>query len=194
MTRYHKPTLKNWRFVSYFTKEYSDASKFLRKSLDNFDVGYDVLEVNDLGSWDANTHYKPDFLIDMYHNSPKDMVYIDADAELVDSPDLFDFLNCDISFWKVSTNRGGYISSGTLYLKKNKKVLSLLDEWSKQCKENQNQWEQLKLTNVVKNIPDLNIQLLPMSYCAIFDYPGISEIKPVIKHYQHSRKIRRKNG
>ena len=77
------PLLKDIIFVAYYTinTPYQQESEKLKESLEKFNLIYDIVGVNDLGTWQANTRYKAKFLQEMLiKHKEKNLVYVDVDA------------------------------------------------------------------------------------------------------------------
>jgi hypothetical protein len=124
------------------------------------------------------------------------IVYVDADAEFLAYPQLFETFKGDIGVYEFDrtcyhTNNGPEteILSGTVFLRNCERVINVVKEWERECKDNPKAWDQLSLEKVL----DGRFTHLPGEYCKIFD--RMQEVKkPVIVHHQLSRKIRRRNG
>jgi hypothetical protein len=180
-----KQTDSSWIICAYFTDKYKDDAKGLVSTLDDFKVSYYIQNVPDLGSWAANTHYKPTFIKTCLKKFDKDIVYLDVDARLERHPELFDKLDVDIAFWRVPQVYGGYISNGTLFIRNCEETKDFCEKWQEACSHVNGKLEQTKFEEVLKG-RSLKTSVLPIQYCQIFDYPEQGE-NPVIKHYQASR-------
>jgi len=191
-----KPTMPV--FVSFFTKGtwYEEEVIRLIRTLSKFGLDYDITSVQDKGSWSANVRYKPTILrkaLDRY--SPRPVVFLDADAEVVSYPKLFDGLDTDLAVHRVTW--GDYknswlkkpqeVLSGTLFMRKTERIDKIIDEWKAQCTTKPlNIWEQKLLQSIIGD----NFYQLPPEYCTIFDLMGRWIREPVIVHNQASRRYR----
>jgi hypothetical protein len=190
--------------ISFYTinTPYENEAKKLVESLHKLNVSYDVVGVPNLGSWQANTRYKAKFVEDMLEKHiGKSLVYVDSDAIVHSNPILFETLNCDVAVrWQDFRWIKNECLSGTIYLANNEKTRELCKRWQiTNHREGPHaktfeQWNLGKVIEAMRNegkIKDVN---LPPEYTMIFDsmrsmYPNI---KPVIEHFQASRKLRNK--
>lgn len=173
--------------ISYYTKNtgYEIEVEKLIASLVKFNIPYDIECINNLGDWDKNTRYKA-LLIKKKLEQYDKVVFIDADAVVMQYPILFDQLECDIA---VHLRNGTELLSGTLYLQNTSLTKQLVNVWiqkNKTCTA----IEQRNLQSVIKTIPGLRLVELPGNYTKIFDtMKNVGE--PVIVHNQASRKFRK---
>jgi hypothetical protein len=193
--------------VSYYTLDtpYQDvAHKYLMNSLSTVEVKSDIRGVQNLGSWQANTSYKPTFILQMLeHHKDTDIVFVDADAEILDYPSLFENIPTDCSLGVHFLDRTAWyghnypeekeLLSGTLYVRNNEEARQVVLQWIEQCK-NTRQWEQQVLHNIIVN-RGIKTYELPIEYCYIKTMPNGEEPKvkvekPIIVHNQVSRRIK----
>lgn len=182
---------------SYYTKntEYENEVKRLKKSLDKFYDNYCIESIESLGTWDLNTRYKAKFIKEMLEFYKCPIVFVDADAEILKYPILFDNLDCDLAVYQNPQVR---LLSGTLYFGNTPNAREILRMW---IEENENvslnKWEQYNLANVISRdeAKRFKIENLPLEYCYIFDNKIKCENEVVIKHYQASRRLKKEiNG
>ena len=188
-------------FVAYYTRDslYSEYAQNLAQSLHQFDLTYRIVGINDQGSWDKNTHYKPIFLRQMLDElHPVSLVYVDVDALIHQMPILFDDLVTDptvdiaahiLDHKKFNHTIPPELLSGTLYLANTSNTRQIVDEWIQACKAFAKIWDQLALDQVLKARNYQGFRNLPEQYTTIYDY--MKDVKdPVIVHYQASRLCR----
>jgi len=181
-------------FIAYYTMNtgYEKLVPRLQASLDKFCLSYEILPIKDLGSWDKNTHYKPTFILDMLkkHNN---VIYVDIDAEVCEYPAHFENADYDIGVPIVDWSKyypkkiRKEVLSGTLYFANTPRVIDLLNRWEDECLANRRSWDQRILARILPK----DIHILPDEYCMIFDSMRKIE-RPVIKHYQASRRLKRR--
>jgi hypothetical protein len=179
-------------FVAYYTVNtgYEAKAKNLTASLDKLKLPYDAVGVRTLGSWQANTQYKPYFVLQMLiKHFPKDIVYLDADAVVHSIPTLFDNFKADVG---VVYRGGQELLSSMFYFSNNSKVFELTQRWRQGCFRNPNIWDQKILQYLLVEAKDLNltIQKLPHEYCQIFDDP-LNKTQAVIEQTQASRELKK---
>lgn len=185
--------------IAYYTtgNPYQTLSENLRKSCKEFNLPLFLKPIEDLGSWESNTHYKANFIKECLDRFSEDLVYVDVDAEFKRYPDLFESLDCDIAYRTENFRwRKNEALSGTIFIRNNSNTKSLIDLWisineaNPAKRINPETWEQANMQRAVQQTPEISYKNLPPEYTYIFDhtrsmYPGIS---PVIEHYQASRK------
>lgn len=176
------------KFISYYTPNYKEQVDRLRNSLNELQLPYCIEEIPNLGSWDKNTHHKPEFILKHLISSDA-VVWTDADSVVRENPILFDSLDCDIAFHRF---KGKELLSGTVYFRNTEPTIRLLMKWIAINKENPEIFDQKNLDKALTYIENLKIYILPPEYVYIFDlsrdYYGAR--KPVIEHFQASREKR----
>ncbi|MBM3210590.1 hypothetical protein FJZ33_00100 [Candidatus Poribacteria bacterium] len=188
--------------VSFFTKGtgYELEIKRLERSAIKFGFEYDFYPQENLGSWRANIHDRIRILKHFLNKHPdRDILYIDADGEVQQYPELFDNFEGDFGIVKIDRSkywdnwkewhheREEYLG-GTMYLKNNRNIRNLLDLWDKLDAPMETKLSQHTLINAIRKMGDkLNIRLLPLTYCQIFD-TMVDEGEPIVEHFQASRR------
>ena len=187
--------------IAYYTlgNPYQELSENLRKSCKEFNLPHFLKPIEDLGSWEKNTHYKANFISECLVRFSENLVYVDVDAEFKRYPDLFESLDCDIAYRTENFRwRKDEALSGTIFMRNNNNVKSLVNTWQSINDSNQSfrdrpdTWEQANLKRATEKTLEISYKNLPPEYTYIFDhtksmYPDIS---PVIEHYQASRKLK----
>lgn len=184
--------------VSYFTAKtgYEKEARTLEASLILHKIEpYHIQKVSNLGNWQKNTLHKARFILQMMLKFPDlSIVYTDADSMFHCYPDLFKKLDgadfaCHYRNWFA---RQGEMLSGTLYFSNTPKMRMVVNEWIEVNKGNQQKLEQRNLERVIRrNDHKINIQRLPIEYCCIFDDEDRKKIRPVVEHFQASRRLKR---
>lgn len=194
-------------FISYYTEKtpYEEIMKtHLLPSLEKYGIIYDIEGIEDLGSWQRNTHVKATFIKKMLLKHKCPVVFLDSDATIEQYPKLFKKLgNYDISYheldwelqWRSKPGTKREILSGTLYLNYNEKVLDFLDKW---IQENNRtvQWEQKNMATVLEKVKsNMCVYPLPYEYIVIPRQngqfpPNITKENIVILHHQKSREYK----
>lgn len=155
---------------------------------------YYIQRIGSLGNWQKNTLFKARFIRQMLDKFPKfSIVFTDADSVFHCYPDLFKNIQTDFAcHFRNWHARVGELLSGTLYFANNGKMRKIVDEWIEVNKHNSDKMEQRNLERVIRrNSHKISIYKLPVEYCCIFDDMNRREIKPIIEHFQASRKYRR---
>lgn len=184
----------NVQIVSFYTPEYKDEAKRLAASCRRFLISHEIEEVESLGSWQANTQLKADYLLTRRRELRGPLVWLDADAEIVRYPTAFDLLyeQADIA---VHYRHDAELLNGTIWLADNEQVEILLASWVKWNQLNPLNFDQRNLATAIiepQASGDLKVHRLPPEYAFIFDtmkrdHP---EVDPVILHHQASRRLK----
>jgi len=181
--------------ISYYTKDtgYAVEVKRLRRSLYVHGLEHDVVGVDSLGSWQANTHYKAAFIRNMLKKYPsRALLFLDADAAVCKYPELFvGMTDIDIA---VHFRHGKELLSGTLYFRNTEATRTLVDNWIALNDANPSVWEQKNLATVLEKMDGIRVHRLPPEYCCIFDTMIKESGDPVIEHYQASRRLKKGAG
>lgn len=181
--------------VSFHTDDevYSKHAECLEKSLIEYGIDHEIVSIPGLpetiDDWKKNTHYKPEFILKMLRkHKDKNVVWIDADAEVKKYPKLFDTLTCDLAVHYLG---GQELLSGTMFFRNSAKIRRLVKKWVDLCKKDNKlqKSEQINLQEVIERERSIDVFDLPYSYTKIFDK---MKVCPVIQHYQASRVFRRR--
>ena len=196
-------TLDNLMVVGYYTVNtpYEEEAQNLLQSLNKLGINHDISGVKTLGSWQANTRFKAGFMLDMLIKWPNHrLLYIDCDAVVHKSPDLFKNYNCDIAVrWQDFRWRKNECLSGTIYMENNERTKRICELWRDinvtegNYSNRMEQWNLDTVINQMKEDPNFSYKNLPPEYTMIFDsmrgmYPNIN---PVIEHFQASRRFKK---
>ena len=175
--------------VSYYTKNslYEKEVEDLKKSLEDLKIDFEIDGIEDLGSWQKNCFYKPQFLLEKLEKFKKPILWIDADAVVVKPLKYFETVKEDIAIRKVKGN----VLTGTIFSNYNKRVVKLLESWKKRCDKEKRKdiLEQQCLDEVLKEEffnNNIKIKELDPIYCFIFS-EKLKKGKIVICHFQASR-------
>lgn len=187
-------------YISYYTPDYKTRAMALIRSLRRHDLEYEVVPMEEKGSWQKDSQHKPRFIWDMmtrHYDKVREigrpLVWIDADAEVLAYPQAFEHVEADLM---VCEFRNEYMNktellSGTVYFKNNVRSHRLVDAWIEECNAAPQLWDQKALQRAIGHFADdgLRIAWLPVSYCYIFDTHKrqFPDINPIICHYQESR-------
>ena len=141
-------------------------------------------------------------MLDMLMKHPNHrLLYVDVDAVVHKSPDLFKNYSCDIAVrWQDFRWRKNECLSGTIYMENNERTKRICELWrdiNVTEGNKSNRMEQWNLDTVInqmkKEDPNFTYKNLPPEYTMIFDsmrgmYPNIN---PVIEHFQASRRFKK---
>lgn len=190
--------------TSFYTNGtgYEKEAQRLKKSLLKHDIPHYVVGLPSHGDWRRNIYEKAQVIQRTRQSVPfgHAVVWLDADAEVMRYPHLFHELGPEIGF--AYHNRGGSLSSGTMYFGPGLPADWLLGAWINRLNKRifQETWAEKTEQAVLKetlnamnksDTPTVRVADLPLSYSTIFDGPQPDE-PVVIRHHQASRRLRRK--
>jgi len=190
--------------VGYYTVNtpYQTEAQKLIASCKKLGLNHDIIGVDNLGNWQANTRYKAKFMGDMLLKHPgKKLLYVDCDAVIHRLPTLFMNYSADIAVrFQDFRWRKNECLSGTIYMENNLKTRKLCEIWGKINKSEGpsaktfEQWNLGAAIEQMSKTDNLVCKNLPAEYTFIFDsmrkmYPNAV---PVIEHFQASRKYKNK--
>jgi len=196
---------RKWIVVSYYTRKtpYEEEVKKLVTSLMQRNLPFHIYSCNPMGSWRANLNFKSACIIKAMETYPDyDIVFIDADGIVRRNPTLFDKLseehkyNMAATFHTYGPKSGSpdELLSGTLWLANNGLTRGLVKSWHRIAVENPLEIHQrcLKyaITEMEENNNPVKIYRMPWEYTCIFDYVRSRGVKPVVEHFQASRRFR----
>ena len=181
---------------AYYTRAtgYAEEVRRLLESMRPWGLCYVIWEIADHGGWQANTHFKAEFLRELVcEYEGRKILYVDADAVFRESPAGLARLDADIAVHYLQHANGSEeLLSGTILLSANRLTLELLARWRAENRANPFAFDQVNLARAIQTMPSLRVYRLPPEYAFIFDimrrcYPTLS---PVIEHFQASRRYR----
>lgn len=194
--------VQNLIVVGYYTLNtpYEQEAQKLINSCRNLGLEYDIVGVDNMNNWQANTRHKAKFMLDMLIKHPeKRLLYVDCDAVIHSMPVLFNDYSADIAVrYQDFSYKKNECLSGTIYMENNLKTRRLCEKWIEaNASGNQNILEQVNLGSVIEEMSaaeGLTFKNLPPEYTFIFDsmrriYPTA---EPVIEHFQASRRFKNK--
>ncbi len=193
-------------FCTFFTIDNGYEEYFLKleKSLNKFNLPYYALGLLiEENSWIDIVQKKPDFILMVMELYPdKDVVWVDSDSIIEQSPNIFLSPLNDVGVYFLNDTK---LCSGTLFFKNSEISKIILNEWivetNKINEKNKIEkvfegllWDQKILELLIKKKYMENIFFLPDEYICIFDHPKFKNLEWVISHWQASRRLKNKKG
>ena len=183
--------------VTHYTLNtgYQDEVQNLIRSLMSLGLEFDVVPIESLGSWRANSNYSIQLVEDMLEKYPgRSVLKTDADAVFRQVPDLFTKDDFDYDFacvWHSFKYKRNELLGGTLYFANTGPAKELVQLWKKKCVAAPRARNPELLDAAIREMGGrLKTQNLPPRYCKIFD--TMRKIKnPVTEHYQASRRFKK---
>lgn len=172
-------------FASFYTvnSPYEISIKKLRKNLISYGFECFIQAIPAEKSWKETCGSRGDFIADIMDRYNDDVVWIDADAEILQNPkELFEVpKEADIAAF----HRKDQILLGTSLFRNRPHVKAFLRKWSKKVPSSSKTISQMVFKDLLLSHPEIKIMDLPQKLCQIFDLP--IEEEPVIIHKQFSR-------
>jgi len=185
-----------YKAISMYTinTPYEQEVKYLEESLNNFNIEHHSYPIQSTGIWSKNTQEKAKVLLQSMDDFPKyNIVWLDADAIVVQNPILFETLTCDFAaVMRPHRDKVRHrLLSGTMFMKNNDKMKDIINKWIALNGTNK-LWDQENLWNIIEqNRSNIKIENLPEEYTKI-KRPHNEAAGPsgVIWHNQRSREVR----
>jgi len=186
----HEKTGKNdIVYASMYTHgtSYEDEVEVLKASLAKHGLFHEIMGIRPQGSWVKNTQQKPTVILDIMHRTNKDVVWIDADAEILEYPSWLETVQGDISYYTIVSR--GEMLTGTVFFRNNQKIWDFLKRWE-QANKISNQPDAVVFQSIMATDKYLDKTPMPAEYVKIFDSHEMGDKKPVIIHNQASRRFK----
>jgi hypothetical protein len=178
-------------YVSWNTPDewYAFQATRLQESLVKFELEYHAESSENGKGWNACCFFKPHFILRMLDTYPaRDIVWLDADAQIVQYPALLDSIGTDIAYVR---NDNKEVVASMLYFKNNEASWSLIKDWiqANEIFPNNRAADQENLGRLIDALEHAGVitsTQLPASYCY---EDGITQEKtvPVIFQWIASR-------
>jgi hypothetical protein len=196
--------MNNILFVSYYTEGYYEEimNKYLLPSLQKFNLPYQIYKKPNLHNWITNGKQKYEIIYNQLINQEQNIVFLDADAEIIRTPELFYQIPEDYDigvhyldwylFWHNQPSKSKReLLGATIYINNNNKTKELFKNLYEQTKDNE--WGQKILQKLIENNELIKVYKLPIEYCYIKKLcDDCSLNNAIIVQHQASRKIRNK--
>jgi hypothetical protein len=190
-----------FKVIGYYTRgtRYESLSWRLINSCDAFGLPHYIEGVEDLGSWEKNTHYKAQFVRECLSQFPGEpLLYVDVDAVFQKMPVAISLIPEEVDIAYRTENfpwRKDEPLSGTIFFRNTSKTQEVVAKWEElnnktpAVRNKPETWEQQNLKRALEAVKDANYYNLPPEYTFITDhtrrlFPGLL---PVIEHFQASR-------
>jgi hypothetical protein len=174
--------------IGYYTANtpYELESRKLIVSLEALGYEHDLMPVDNLGSWQANTQFKAQVVEQMILKHQRPILYLDVDAVMVQPPVLLDNLDCDIAAVHYADTTE--LLSGTVYFTPS--ALPVVRRWQainaaypEKLPDGRLAWDQRTLRMAIME-SGCSFHELPQEYTWIVEltqkrFPGLA---PVILH------------
>jgi hypothetical protein len=129
-------------------------------------IPLDVTVVDPGETWQHNCAMKAQHVLDKLNEYRAPIVWLDADAEVLKYPVLFDeFAEAnDHDFAGYSNAWDKNLISSVLWFNYTPTAISLAEKWAKLCAQDPTRWDQDSLWLAMRQMPGLRWRPLPRSY------------------------------
>jgi hypothetical protein len=188
--------LKNFIVVSFYTKNtyYEEEIKTLIESCQKLQTPIETEGLDCKGSWNANCHIKPLFILKQLKKHNKPILWIDADAIVCSPLDFFNEITEDVAVRieeDLPEDHPYKVISATVYIKPSKEGIELLEKWCEiSNKRSYELTDEAALREALfEQKGKVKVRSLPTSFCSIIDLEKDIKTtqKPVIAQTQASR-------
>jgi hypothetical protein len=178
--------------VSFATADYIDEIVPLVKDLDALKIPQEIRIIPKMESWNKATFYKAGYVRSMLLKHQRPVVWIDADMEIRQFPEIFDQMeqrpSCtpDIAYAMFQDK----LNSTCVFFNDTPEAHAILNRWEKNNQEfPENSFgDQENLEKAVHETPEARVFILPPEY-AMFDLCK-NQDNPVLWGRQASRRHR----
>ena len=128
--------MARWMVISAYTinTPYEDEVKVLESTLLEHNVPYKLYPYESQGDWETNCLQKGRIILKAFNELQRNIVWLDADAEVLQYPELFDTYKYDIGLykrWHTFKQQGElgtlyHWDTGTIFLKNTASVHKLI--------------------------------------------------------------------
>lgn len=168
-------------------------------SCKKFDLPYSIDPIPNFGTWEKNCCFKPKYILKKLIDLKRPILWLDADALIVQKPTLFETLDADIALRIVNELPNDHQSkmiSGTIFVNNTPGALQVLQEWDLETetlfKQDPHLWDQVSLRNILLRS---TAKVCPLDsryyqvYNKIEDEKTLKEA--IIIHFQASRTLKK---
>jgi hypothetical protein len=180
------------KIVTFYTNDkYRDYAKRLRESASRFGLDTVISARPHMKTWAANVNWKPDVILEALRAFKEDILYVDADAAVVQEPKLLKTINHIMAaqFMDHAQPRGG-----TLFFKNDPLAVKLVEAWIGRVKDRPEHADDF--VNLPAALTEVRMKPfhLPPSYCwhEKTMRAGFPTAEPVIVHWcagEHTYKM-----
>lgn len=203
--------MRKFIVTSYYTLDtpyQKVVHDYLMPTVAKIGLASDIRGIQSLGNWQRNTLFKATFVKLMLDEHPgENIVFLDADAEVLKYPALFDNIPEEFSLAVHYLDRDKWYNrqfgepkellSGTLFVQNTPDAKHIVEAWEHACLSHRMVWEQYLLQATVDQ-KQIKVYELPVEYAWIKSLPNGDKpfVKPngdvIIRHNQVSRTLKKK--
>lgn len=168
-------------------------------SCKKFDLPYSIDPIPNFGTWEKNCCFKPKYILKKLIDLKRPILWLDADALIVQKPTLFETLDADIALRIVKElpiDHQSKMISGTVFVNNTPEALKILQEWDLETetlfKQDPHLWDQVSLRNVLLR-STAKVYPLDSRYYQVYNKIEDEKTlqKAIIIHFQASRTLKK---
>ncbi|MCB1106810.1 MAG: hypothetical protein KDK76_01790 [Chlamydiia bacterium] len=187
--------------ISFYTPNtgYEKEIEGLIQSCQKFNLPYSIDPIPNFGTWEKNCCFKPKYILKKLLDLKRPILWLDADAIVVQRPTLFETLESDVALRVVENVPNDHPSkmiSGTLFFNHTPAAIEVLEEWDRETealfKQDPHLWDQVSLRNVLLR-SSAKITSLDQRYYQVYNKIDHEKTlkKAIIIHFQASRTLKK---
>src|SRR5579872_3889653 len=183
--------------VSYFTRNtlYEKDAEQLQLSCERAGLEYRIEGIDSFGKWHEHVCYKPHFILKMLQELKRPLLWVDADAEIVQKPPLPPTSDLSLRiFDHFPPDHPSHLFAATIYCNYNPQTITLIEMWGNLCRKGMEMNPSLEVSDQVflkQALDQMSKQIqftpLPAGFAALFDQDSLSLEQTYIVQYQASR-------
>lgn len=185
-------------FVSYCTEGlYEPELNRLLNSLSKFELPFSCAVIKSRGRWFENVRPKPSFIYHQLKGTPRNVVWLDADSEVVSEPELLSRIppEADVAgAIRFRKKHPGWILCNTLFFRNNARVIPLLFQWETLCGDPRAKKETPVVNKILERMTTdglLTLHRIPRTYAQLHR-KARWDGSPVILQWQACRRLKKK--
>ncbi len=168
-------------------------------SCKKFDLPYSIDPIPNFGTWEKNCCFKPKYILKKLIDLKRPILWLDADALIVQKPTLFEALDADIALRIVNElpkDHQSKMISGTVFVNNTPEALKVLQEWDLETetlfKQDPHLWDQVSLRNVLQR-STAEVYALDSRYYQVYNKVEDEKTlhEAIIIHFQASRTLKK---
>ena len=166
--------------ISFYTPDsiYEKEIEDLKASCEKLNLPYHFEKRVCKGKWVVNVNEKPKFILEKLKEFKRPIIWVDADAIIVQRPSFFRNLDCDFAVRidpKQDDQFHSKVIAATCYARYSDAAIKLLERWIERCEEGKETGgrpalDQEYLRDIIHNESyQAKIESLPLGYCRVID-------------------------
>jgi len=184
------------KIIGFYTVDtpYEQEAEEMKKTLDKFNLSYQLYEVDNQKSWELNCAQKSRILRMALDDFDENILYLDVDARVMRQPP-FEDIEKDIPgycVWYNPYQRQEQLCSGTIYFPNNYISRRVIEDWIYEQQKDPKQWDQVVLQRIYQEYDHFLLHDDWINIERNTQNRFIETDNPIIVHTQASRRNKKK--